>query len=450
MFKTCKNLQTVYFGSNHINALDPGIFKSCSNLTEIYFSANRFKELHQDIFKQCLNLKHIDFSFNEISELPLDIFYESNLAVIDMRSNQIKEIHKDIFKHCEYLQTIYFGSNQIEKLDESTFQNCLKLSNFFFDFNKIKELQPKTFANCKILTSINLESNEIKKLDKDTFMQCKKIQNLYFSSNKITDLSSNLFKNCPELHHVYFNSNQIKHLDFDLIKDFPTHCDFFLSNNFIQRLSILDQTDKHRLIDLRNNIKTLDIQTFYTSFSLDYEDFGLSCGSISAFLKLDNSLFQANQEKQKSKIYLFRRSDLKFIKEFFFLLLFNKTPYDLSLDVFMQVRNEFDFNFEMFKTLKWSILDFLIINIENLGSDNLINLNTYINYELKQNPNNLVNLDFKMRSGDSVKSFCKFNDISLFNVFFEHDLNIKDLKNDKESNQSRIYDHKTFYTTINF
>jgi hypothetical protein len=152
--------------------------------------------------------------------------------------------------------------------------------------------------------------------------------------------------------------------------------------------------------------------------------------------------------QEKYQTFLFRSQDLRFLKEFFFLLFFNKSIFTLNDHSYEEIDKNFESNFKKFKLFEWSLLDFLIFYAKYLGAQNLINLNSYIKYELRQNQETFVNLDFKFRSGESVKALCEFNDINLFKTFFADDLNIENINS--TNNDCRIFDYETFYKSVNF
>ena len=56
-----------------------------------------------------------------------------------------------------------------------------------------------------------------------------------------------------------------------------------------------------------------------------------------------------------------------------------------------------------------------------------------------------------MRSGECVKVLCDFNDINLFNIYFENDLSVDTYESSLgKEDWSRIYDHEIFYKSFDF
>jgi Leucine-rich repeat (LRR) protein len=452
-FQQCTNLQGIDLSSNQIKELHPETFQQCKHIKEIFLDSNQIKELHPETFQQCTKLCWIDLSSNQIKELHPETFQQcTQLGGILLSSNQIKELHPGTFQQCTQLVLILLSSNQIKELHPETFQQCKHIKEIFLDSNQIKELHPETFQQCTKLCWIDLSSNQIKELHPETFQQCTQLRGILLSSNQIKELHQDTFQQCRKLTKVNFNSNELKNINIEsLINSLHTwYEDAYVSfsNNFIKSLPFFDLDQKIQF-DLRNNFKSFDIQSFYSFLCLSKDD-----------LVKDESLFfnfkYFNQfefydymrgEKDKNKIFFCRQLDLTFIKETFFLLYFNKTVYNLEED---KVCEKFKFQFEKFKTFKWSILDLLFCYVENIGLNNLIHLNANIKNELEQNSKSLINLEFKSRSGESVEYLCEFDDVSLFNVFFNYDLCITKREETSNDNSSRIHDYLDFYKSIDF
>jgi Leucine-rich repeat (LRR) protein len=481
LMQKCRNLEKIYLDSNQIKELEPGTFQQCTNLECVTFSSNQIKELHPETFQQCKKLKYIRFSSNQIKELNPETFQQCdrlehilfnsnqirelepetfknlpNLGMIDFSSNQIKELHPSIFKNCKQLFWIDFHSNQIQELHSGIFEELTELNILDFSYNQIKELHPDTFRQCRFFGKVNFCSNQIQELSPEIFRPCKYLNSINFSSNRIKELRSESFEQFEELNEVNFNSNELNDVNIELLANIMNiklwkTCSLSFSNNFLKRLPFFHSNKSIRL-DLRNNFKSFDIPLFYSYFNLTKDDFIkyeyksiLSNFNYFKQFKLNEYLPKRN-ETDKYKIFLCRKPDFTFLKETFFLLFFNKSVYNLDED---NVCEAFISCFEKFKNFEWSILDLLLCFVEHIGQSNLINLNAHIKSELKQNPKSLINLEFKLRSGECVMYLSEFNDVSLFDVFFNYDLSIKE-EQKQFDNASRIYDYLAFYRSIDF
>ena len=74
---------------------------------------------------------------------------------------------------------------------------------------------------------------------------------------------------------------------------------------------------------------------------------------------------------------------------------------------------KFEGDFKRLESYEITILDFLILlGNECFSNDNLINLNENFETEKSQN-SNLTNLEFKIRSPDSIVALCERNDYSI-------------------------------------
>jgi Leucine-rich repeat (LRR) protein len=453
-FQQCKNLEEINFGSNQIENLYPITFEKCTKLKKINFSSNKIKELQPKTFEYCTKLIDIDFKYNKIDRIFSNTFHTlEELQSVNFKFNQIKELDANTFHKCKNLINIEFGNNEIKKLHENLFDFENLIESIVFESNQINELPPKLFEKCIHLKEIYFDSNRIKKLHKDTFVKCAELSKINFESNKITELHADTFKNCKHIKSICFDSNQIRILELAFSFDTRSNeCNnFSFSNNFIQRFPSLDYSNENIRIDLRNNVKILDVQAFFSRFNLKREAFELSRSHLDYYCSQGNGgekLGKTLSELKVFQTFLFRDFDLRFLKEFLFFLNFNKRIYNLREADYENIKAEFDLYFEKFKKFEWSLLDFLMVYVEKLGADNLINLNSLVKYELEQNSKTFLNLDFKIRSGASVKALCEFNKIELFSKFFEQDLDVKNKSN--TNNDCRIHDYETFYKSVNF
>jgi Leucine-rich repeat (LRR) protein/uncharacterized membrane protein len=460
-FKPCKKLEIVDFSSNQIKELHPEAFHACKELNFVFFLHNKLKELHSETFMECPKLKSIDFTSNQVKELPENTFKQcENLLHICFASNQIRVIHKETLQ--KSLRRIDFSSNQIEQLDPETFNKCTNLETIHFGSNQITELQEGIFSGCSNLGEIDFSYNQIRELDKAIFKQCELLKVIDFSSNKIKDLDLGIFAKSPKLNKIDFSKNQFKNFDIYALlnynktfddPDFPVSISF--SDNFIQRVPYFDFENfdpKPSIeIDLRNNFTENDIKTFFSYFFVAKDDFSKLISDSSEnkndFLKSYKKAsknFKSAFEKLDIKdyqTYWVRGNDTKFVKETFFRLFFNKRIYRTKENDI----KTFHEHFARFENFDWSILDFLINHVEGLGANNLIVMNNLAKYVLKDNQKTLLNLDFRVRSGESVAVLCKVKDINLLKIFFDHDLKIQ-----KADFQSRILEYETFYKSIDY
>jgi Leucine-rich repeat (LRR) protein len=403
-FEKCKELKCIDFSLNQIYILDEKIFSACKKLAQINFSSNQIKELDSSIFKECKKLLGVNFSSNQIEKLPKEIFEECRkLKEVDFSSNQIKELNPNIFPDtpCENPKankesnpntnvTNTQGKNleASKESDQITTVKCLEV--VCFNSNQILKLDPALFKNCKYLQKIDFSSNQIKELHKDTFITCPRLEEIDFSSNNIKELDKDTFIVCKKLKTVDFNSNQLKNFNIFIFKsDCEWRVRVSFSDNLIQRVSYFDNLKSPFELDLRNNFKTINIQSFYSYFYLTKTEFNerfyvryltkdqLAKKPVPVILEpLLKEYNQTNESKYQT--FLYRCSDIKFFKETFFLLFFNKNVYNLHDKSFVTASENFNSNFKKFENFEWSLLDFLVVYVEKLGATNLTNLNSHI------------------------------------------------------------------------
>jgi Leucine-rich repeat (LRR) protein len=419
-------LEKIILNDNYIKYLPYDIFHKCSNLVKIDLSKNKLDKIEKGLFDGCQKLEEINLSFNRIQSIEPDSFSKCvELVEIRLKKNQIKTLPQDLFHMCIKLEIIDLRKNNIKMLPPELFQESFNARKIHLSENQIEQIPILLFQSCKRLEKIYLDNNQIKELPWQIFNECKQLQTIEFSFNQIEEIHLDLFdpKHFEKISHISFGSN--------LIKGVP----FFHSR-------------KNLKIDFRNNVELeLDLQHFiFELFSI------VKCDSVEYFFgKLYPSFkLKKNEYPNKrihgiypifdsadSEYYCFcRRVELSMLKETLFALYLNKKVYNLKNNVCQQ----FEQYFGKIYLQQWSILDFLIIAIEKdvFTNENLIYLNTFIQNLIDQDPT-LINLEFIMKSTQSIEHLCQRDDIRLF-----HEL--VDLNNI----ENRDYDYKNFFKNINF
>ena len=97
----------------------------------------------------------------------------------------------------------------------------------------------------------------------------------------------------------------------------------------------------------------------------------------------------------------------------------------------------------MLEEYEMTILDFLInLGKERFSNEDLINFIEQFEMELKKSPN-LINLEFRIKSADTIESLCERNDYSIFKKFVDLD------KFDKVEYPERLIEKINFFKCFN-
>ena len=359
------------------------------------------------------------------------------------------------------MKSFDFNNNEIRKLDSGLFQHISSsILGIYLNDNKIQALNVDLFKGCTSLSYISLNKNEIKDLNAGLFEECSSLEEIHFDYNEIKHLKEGVFKGCSRLKKISFNNNRIREVDLNYLlsimkaktsllfrfadlKHVNSLNDFFLikisiSSNSLQRLPFFDST-KEVQIDLRNNVSLIDLNLL---FSLLFSIFTKNTINKSAF---DNcnyfKQFDRLSKVDNDKLFLSRDEKAK---ETLFLLCFNKKNRNLNNKPL--ICDSFRDKFQKFDQYNWFLLDFLLdFDEDSVSNEFLINLDSFIRNELRQNPS-LVNLDFQMKSPNSVERLCQRNSLPLLKSL----LNLNFLSDQDEREKGRIDDPLEFCLNINF
>ena len=419
------------------------LFKGGIKLKSINFNSNKLKKLDQELFNGCkVSLEEIDFSFNEIHNLDKDLFNGCNkLKSITLSDNHFKDLNKKLFNGCkESIEEIDFSNNEIDHLPKSFFEGCNKLKSLKFNNNKIKELNEEFFTNCNVsLESIDFSSNEISQLHHDLFKGCNKLESIRLSNNKLKELDEKFFNEYKEaLKEIDFSNNKLKSLPYfnlpsknyrvnilDNIYSFDTFNILFLKVHNKKELKSFSyffkefehfqkfKSDSNKALKQENqNKESFDSNCLEGVFDKCVDNFEIFQADLQ---KIFFKSYLDDIEKDNDKVFLCRRKNLKSL----FLLFLNSKIYNNEdKEAFVK----FEEDFKRLKNYDITILDFLI----NLGNDffsneNLINLNQNFELEKRQLNKKFINLEFQLRSPESIEALCERNDYFVFKKVFDLD-----------------------------
>lgn len=269
-----------------------------------------------------------------------------------------------LFINCTRLKQINFKSNEITELHEDTFKTSVRLEYVDFDNNKINCLPEALFTNCENLTRISFESNEISEIQPGSFSKCSLLEEINFASNNIKTIQFSVFKPLNNLKNINFQNNA-----------------YFNSKSLY---SLLFSKLSHNIFE--QNYKYISLKSFY----------------------------QIGEDDPESHYYLCRIDDYHLI-EINFLIFFLSHPSKNWADLFS--KNALYSKIEMFKNLKFTLLDLFISVMSEIDLFKCINLKNFIE-NLTADDEKLINKEFRICSEISIENLCARNIHSCFQAFF--------------------------------
>ena len=441
-------LKQIDFSYNQLDYLPDDLFNEKYNLEWVNFSYNQIFEIPSKLFRHNKNILKILFINNQIEELPGDLFKELyKLEWIDFSGNQLVTISKDLLHDLPGLRGINFGSNQITYLPDDLFkEKCLfNLRGVYFNNNLLTGIPGDFFDGLYNLSAINFSQNQLYYLGKDLFRNLLNLELLDFSNNELSYLPNSLFKDLIHLETINFSFNQLDCLPNNILKNNRNLTSVKFSNNKIDSINynLLKLYHFEQLsLDLRDNIDIYDFDSIYNLFfylnkteTLD----SIEKEEISKHIEINNHKITDIQSLNSDicisffnndDLFLLRHKDTQVLNQRLFVFYLSKSYTNLNsiFDDFFKSSSElnclinksFEVRIRKLNDYKWSILDFLV-HFEDFNNHIISNLIKHVDMNLKQNKS-IINIEFKLRSSESVVALCERNDSVLFNQLFPSDL----------------------------
>jgi Leucine-rich repeat (LRR) protein len=213
------NVYILNLSNNQLTTLDKNIFKNLTHLQELHLNANNLSHLDKNIFKNLTHLKELHLNANKLTTLDKDSFkHLTQLRELHLNANKLTHLYKDIFKNLTNLQYLNLSDNKLTHLDKDIFKHLTNLQNLSLRNINITHLDKDTFIHLTNLQVLILYNNKLNTLDKDIFINITNLQQLHLDNNKLTTLNKDIFKYTTNLQNLYLHSNYLTHLDNDIFK----------------------------------------------------------------------------------------------------------------------------------------------------------------------------------------------------------------------------------------
>jgi len=469
-FESCGALQKFFLFENQIREIESGAFDNFENLTDIYLNNNKLTIIQKALFQSCRVLKMLSLSDNQICEIENDAFDKlENLTDIWLRNNKLTKIQKSSFESCGALKMLSLSDNLISEIESGAFDKLQNLTEIWLRNNKLTKIQKALFQSCGVLQKLDLGENQISEIESGAFDKLENLTEILLNNNKITIIQKALFQSFGALQKLDLGKNQIREIESGAFDKLENLTEILLNNNKLTKIHecLFQSCGRVLSLDLENNsissitfatleplklCSDINIQNnvFFHSknlYSFFFEKY--SCNEVQNSFVNYNDRFNVNLFSDQSCFYIMRRSrstDKKLIEKNF-LSFFLSTSSKVWSAIFSDDKNKRslksrfdDFNKE---NSKLSLLDLIVSVFGEIDDIKIIHLKDYIVQLTRRDPK-LINLDFVIRSEDSIEYLCKRNVYAHFESFFSHnytellsfvsqaDFNSKDFRRNEE------------------
>ena len=424
---------------NRIQQIDEDSFDAYPNLKQINLNENQIQEIEKDTFKNLTKLETIQLSMNKILIIEANIFSSlKSLKKIDLSSNQIYSIRKDLFKDLVTLEEIYLNDNNLSFIDKEMFNGLLSLTKIDLGENQIQNITKTTFHNLLNLKEISLNNNQLKEINKATFHGLFNLQKINLAFNQLTQIDRLTFKELRNLEEIKINDNQLQSIPNALFKDNKSLLEINLSNNVITKVFVSDMfsLNKNSTINLRNNMEFYDFPFIFNSM------FQIVKKEI--VINEMQSYFDEFRGEIMGKNFVVRQFNCENFLISFYL---NKAVFKTEVLFGPNRKSSFAYKLDQLKTFKYTLLDFML-SYRMIDEAFIVYFKEYFVNLLKENKL-AQNLEFKLKSPQSVEILCERNDLLLFETFFQIEIDDNNQRETDGYNQW-IVKHKDFYLNINF
>jgi len=435
IFKRLVSLEILALSDNRLKEIEANLFDSLAKLNRLYLSNNQYQALSSNVFNQLNSLNTLDISNNHLNELDENIFNTlPNLTCLVLSNCSLQQLHFRVFERSNNLQKLYISNNQLKALDLKFFKQLENLTTIDISNNNLKQLSQNLFDGLTHLKRLYLNNTNLTELKSKVFDHLQNLEELHISNNQLKSLEVNIFNKLVNLKILNLANNQLKNIDVNLYKNLFHITDINVSDNF---LSGLDPNVFNNLINLQsiNFTKNFDNNNFDNLFKSLFDEI-----FIKDFNSDLNKLYFS--DRYDSTLCIARKSIMGNSLEKLFLLYLNNSVFNLNeVKIFDDSNSKsFSFKLNMLKQFEFTILDYLI-SLDDYDSSYIIHFKDYVDSLLRENKS-IKNLEFKLKSEETMPKICERNDLLLFGSFFLDSNGYV-----CESNEY-IYDEKEFYSKI--
>jgi len=325
------------------------------------------------------------------------------------------------------------GTKQITEVQElKVIKGTKQIQELELDFSSQKmknipeELLQKIYG-VEILTKINFSNNSIQELPEQLFLKNTIIDQVNFSSNQIQKFPSQLLneKNGQNTVILNFSDNKITSLDLDALLKLP----------------------KSTIVDFRDNVQICDTFMLFNNFFRIACSYEITDDLFTNFKFLNRRRGDIETDKQIARgtgfgFILRNANDNNTLRNRLFSLFLNKSVYQCEKAV-----TDFIEKFKKLNDYEYSLLDFFI-SLDDFDSFYIVQIKIYIETIAKHKKTE--NVEFKLRSTESLCVICERNDLFLFEALFFFEINEIEKMKINEDSINEFIESDDFYLQIDF
>jgi Leucine-rich repeat (LRR) protein len=124
--------------------------------------------------------------------------------------NNVNDIYN--ISNPDTVKILYLYNNKLTYLDKDIFNNLINLQELFLYNNNLTHLDKDIFKNLTNLKLLNLSYNNISSLDKDIFKYLTNLKVLLLHNNHLTILNNNIFNNLTNFQYLKLSNNKLTSL----------------------------------------------------------------------------------------------------------------------------------------------------------------------------------------------------------------------------------------------
>lgn len=208
--KSDKDVKMVSFIDSDIKFIHDGIFSAFINLEILDVSKAKMTTWTRGDLKGAKKLKRLVLAQNELTEIADNSFLGAiTLEHLSIDANKIAILNDKAFNALTMLQSLDLSGNLLTIISANVLTPLKKLESINLSGNKITIIEEGAFIGNTRLEFLNLQENLIEKLDENAFTKLTSLTILYLHQNKIADLPEKIFQPCQLLMEIRLDDNNL-------------------------------------------------------------------------------------------------------------------------------------------------------------------------------------------------------------------------------------------------
>ncbi|XP_061721111.1 transforming growth factor beta activator LRRC32-like [Cydia pomonella] len=230
-FAKLVNIQEIKLDSNKIHTIEKHVFDNTVSLTTVDLQDNAVVSIDQDIFINATKLRSIYLSRNNLKFLPKNAFKGKTIFDFTIEGNQLEgPLERGLFEGLGMVKELDLSGQRLTSIENYAFAGLQTLETLLLNNNYVELLRNYAFKGLQNLNCLDLSYNKINTLDNVT-EDLISLQVLTLHHNKIAHISSNNFISLGSLQLLDLSHNNISYLGFNYYRSLQSLFNFKISDN---------------------------------------------------------------------------------------------------------------------------------------------------------------------------------------------------------------------------